>query len=137
MEKPLFWGPDRVILQGSDSWRIVRWPDLTELDRGEGHAVAEPNGDRVVSWYADGLLILRDRDGERAISGPIGATPMRSAAWGHRNELLSVVGRNALDPPFSAEPSLLPVPASDAMLIRDGWRDSEVYAILEDEWRRA
>lgn len=140
MEAPCFWGSHRVILQGPDGWRVVSWPDLAELARGEGKAAAEPNGDRIVSWRPDGPLLRRDCDGERAISFPVEATPIRFVAWGQRNELLAVVGRNALNPPFSQGPSLLPIPSSGATGQRFGTYPTEGMSVwcvpLDDEPRR-
>ena len=108
-----FWGPDRLLIQRPDGWRVLAWLDAAPLAAGGGTAVPEPNGRR--------LAILQDGRVRVDAGDPLAAPEeVREIAWDGPGALLAVCGHFALEPPLNPGPSLLPVPVSGCTAQRFG-----------------
>jgi dipeptidyl aminopeptidase/acylaminoacyl peptidase len=105
-----FWGVERVLVQGDGRWSVRGWPGWAELASGDGEAEPEPDGRRLaVRAHGDAVAVL-DGDARTDLAPPPDAGPLRALAWGSDGGLLLEMGRDPMDPPFGAGPTLLPVP---------------------------
>lgn len=112
METGQFWDTRTLVLQDAGRWRVVRWPEMTEIKRGQGEVIPEPGGHRLAVHDRKGRIRIVGGDVPRELSLPPDVKPLRTVAWNGNDALLVTGGTFALNPPHAQGPSLLPIPAA-------------------------